>query len=165
MAHKKDDELAMKVETPDTTHKGQNGLKLQVASVDDISVLSALFQDALIRRDNIHYDKDAGEVVIIADRYCWEIQGEPAQRVLCGLRIGYVKQLQQQQMNDDGADSVFYNLLNIAYAEAGNDTGHLIMHFSAGAAMRLTINKIAMVAGDVAPPRPAAMTPDHEAEI
>lgn len=152
----------MTAKTPDN-QDDKEALKLQVTTADDITILSALLQDALIRHDNIHYDKAAGELVIIADRYCWERKGQNAERVLCGVRIGCVRQLQQQQMNGESADSVFYNLLNIAYSEASHDEATIIFNFSAGAAMRLRIDKIAMAAGDVAPPRPAAITPDHDA--
>ena len=136
-------------------------LKLQIQTPDDVSVLSALLQDALINSRDIHIDLGAAEVAIIADRFCWEACDERAERVLAGLRIGGVKAVHHKNMTMAGDETLFYNLLDIAYETASPDEAFLIFTFSAGCAMRLQIDRLMMALGDIAPPRPAIATPDH----
>lgn len=136
-------------------------LKLQIQTADDISVLSALLQDALINSRDIHIDLKAAEVVFIADRYCWEASAERAERVLAGLRIGGVKAVQHKNMTMADDETLFYNLLDIAYEEASPNKAYLIFTFSADCAMRLQIDRLMMALSDIAPPRPAIATPDH----
>ncbi len=139
-------------------------LKLQIQSVDDISVLSALWQDALINAQDIQFDEVAKEVVVIADRYRWEVADTTQERVLTGLRIGGVSAVQHQNMVKDEAQTSFYNLLHIAYENTTDSAHYVTFTFSAGAALRLTLDHIVMAAADIAPPRPAIATPHHEAE-
>lgn len=136
-------------------------LKLQIQSADDVSVVSALLQDALINSRDIHIDLAASEVVIIADRYCWEGNEKTAERVLAGLRIGAVQAVQHKNMVTSGDETLFYNLLDIAYEMASPDEHYLIFTFSAGSALRLQIDRLMMAVSDIAPPRPAIATPDH----
>ena len=136
-------------------------LKLQIRSVDDVSVLSALLQDALINSRDIHIDLNRAEIALIADRYCWEGDKTQAERVLAGLRIGGVKAVQHKNMAVAGDETLFYNLLDIAYEKASEEQSYLIFTFSAGSAMRLQIDGLMMAFSDIAPPRPAIATPDH----
>ena len=136
-------------------------LKLQIRSVDDVSVLSALLQDALINSRDIHIDLNRAEIALIADRYCWEGDKTQAERVLAGLRIGGVKAVQHKNMAVAGDETLFYNLLDIAYEKASEEQSYLIFTFSAGSAMRLQIDRLMMAFSDIAPPRPAIATPDH----
>lgn len=136
-------------------------LKLQIQSADDVSVLSALLQDALLNSRDIHVDKKAGEVMFIVDRFCWEGDKQASERVLAGVRIGGVKAVQHKNMNLASDETLFYNLLDIAYETTGTDEHYLIFTCSAGAAMRLQIERLMMALSDIAPPRPAIATPDH----
>lgn len=136
-------------------------LKLQIRSADDVSVLSALLQDALINSLDIDIDLNRAEVALIADRYCWEGDNTQAERVLAGLRIGGVKAVQHKNMAVAGDETLFYNLLDIAYEMASDNQDYLIFTFSAGVAMRLQIDRLMMALSDIAPPRPAIATPDH----
>ena len=142
-------------------------LKLQIQTADDVSVLSALLQDALINSRDIHIDLKSAEIVIIADRFCWEASAEHAEgaehgeRVLAGLRIGGVKAVQHKNMTLADDETLFYNLLDIAYEMASPDEAYLIFTFSAGCAMRVQIDRLMMALSDIAPPRPAIATPDH----
>ena len=136
-------------------------LKLQIQTAEDIAVLSALLQDALINSRDIHIDLKSGELVFIADRYCWEVGDGRAERVLAGLRVGGVKAVQHKNMSMADDETLFYNLLDIAYEMTSPQEAYLIFTFSAGCAMRLQIDSLMMALSDIAPPRPAIATPDH----
>lgn len=145
-----------------------DAIRLVVKSADDVTMLSAFLQDGLVAHHDIHFDKTRAEVVMVVDRYRWEASAERKERVLMGLRIGKVSGLLQKQMTNTGTDgaSVFYNLLHLAYESEANSqsgaTGALVFTFSAGAALRLIVDDLMMSAGDIAPPRPAIATPQHD---
>ena len=140
-------------------------IKLIVKSADDVTMLSAFLQDGLIAHHDIRYDKQAAELVMVVDRYRWEASASRDERVLMGLRIGKVAAVQQKKMQIGTAAneaSVFYNLLQFAYEKGQDGKASLLFTFSAGAALRLTIDDLMMSAGDIAPPRPAIAKPSHQ---
>ena len=150
-------------DTPDNKITQDKPLRLLVATSDDLAVLSALLQDGLVSAGDIHFDEQAGELLLVIDRYRWENQGTK-ERVLMGVKIGHVTKVQAKAMqaaDKDNPQSVFYNLLHLAYEQDTKDNHHLMVSFSAGSALRLTIGKLAISASDIAPPRPAMKTPDH----
>ena len=139
-------------------------VKLMVASPDDITMLSAFLQDGLVAHHDILFDKARAEVVMVVDRYRWEQDAERRERVLMGLRIAKVDKILQKNMaspNHQQGTTTFYNLLNLAYEQNTQDKGSLIFTFSAGAALRIEIGELMMSAADIAPPRPAIATPNH----
>lgn len=143
------------------------GLKLMVKSADDITMLSAFLQDGLVAHHDIHYDKGRKEVLLVVDRYRWEASANRDERVLMGLKIGKVAQLLQKKMAASHADngtSLFYNLLQVSYEQGQDGAKALQFTFSAGAAMRLIVDDLALSAGDIAPPRPAIAKPSHDDE-
>lgn len=132
-------------------------LKLIARSGEDIQVISALLQDALLASADMQFIPDDNSFVVLANRYCLEGDAKAPQRRLCGLKIGEVEKVQTNGMQR--AAGQFYNLLSIAYEEAGNC---LILTFSGGAAIRLHIAGISAALRDVAEAHPSFARPEHE---
>ena len=132
-------------------------LKLMARSGEDIPVLSALLQDALLAGVDMQYIAAEKAFICLLNRYCREAEKEPPQRRLCGLKIGQVEQVQTRQIASEKGQ--FYNLLSIAYEEAEN---LLILTFSGGAAIRLFIGEITITLRDVAEAHPSFARPAHE---
>lgn len=132
-------------------------LKLIARSSDDIQVMSALLQDALLASADMQFIPDDNSFVVLANRFCWEADQKAPQRRLCGLKIGQVEKVQTKGIQL--AASQFYNLLSIAYEEAGNG---LILTFSGGAAIWLQIAGISAALRDVAEAHPSFARPEHE---
>lgn len=140
-------------------------VKLMVASAEDVTMLSAFLQDGLIAHHDILFDKARAEVVMVVDRYRWEQDAERRERVLMGLRITKVNNMLQKNMSSaerQKGTTIFYNLLNLAYEQDEEGQGYLAFTFSAGAGLRIQIGELMMSAADIAPPRPAIATPDHD---
>lgn len=119
--------------------------------------MSALLQDALLASADMQFIPDDNSFVVLANRFCWEADQKAPQRRLCGLKIGQVEKVQTKGMQL--AAGQFYNLLSIAYEEAGNG---LILTFSGGAAIRLQIAGISAALRDVAEAHPSFARPEHE---
>ena len=132
-------------------------LKLIARSSKDITVMSALLQDALLASADMQFIPDDHSFVVLANRFCWEADVKAPQRRLCGLKIGQVEKVQTKGMQL--ATGQFYNLLSIAYEEAGNG---LILTFSGEAAIRLQIAGISATLQDVAEAHPGFARPEHE---
>ena len=49
-------------------------LRLLAHDGDDVAVLSALLQDAIIPGSDMSFDRKLNEFVIIANRFCWELE-------------------------------------------------------------------------------------------
>ena len=53
-------------------HNGEDGrLRLQVAGHDDLDVLSALLQDAIIPGEDMFHDQDGRRFVMVVNRFKW----------------------------------------------------------------------------------------------
>jgi hypothetical protein len=55
-------------------------LKLTALDADDLAVISAQMQDAVIRAGDIKYLRRANKLVIIANRFAWDEAGAGLQR-------------------------------------------------------------------------------------
>ena len=131
-------------------------LKLMARSKEDIQAMSALLQDALLASGDMQFIPADNSFVLLVNRFCWEGSAEAPQRRLCGLKIGQVEKVQTKGMQR--AAQQFYNLLSIAYEEAGNC---MILTFSGGGALRLQISAINALLHDVAEAHPSFARPEH----
>ena len=131
-------------------------LKLIARSKEDIQAMSALLQDALLASGDMQFIPADNSFVLLVNRFCWEGSAEAPQRRLCGLKIGQVEKVQTKGMQR--AAQQFYNLLSIAYEEAGN---YMILTFSGGGALRLQISAINALLHDVAEAHPSFARPEH----
>lgn len=136
-------------------------LKLRAKNLEDIKMMSALLQDALIAGHDMQYLADERCFVMLVNRYCWESDALPEksgyQRRLCGVKIGEVAIAKKQGLS--GSSGQFYNFLTMEY---DNSDKCLILTFSATAMIKLAIDNIAIILQDVADEHPSFSRPDHE---
>lgn len=147
--------------------KNDHRLKLRAISTEDIQILSALLQDGLVSASDLHYDKDEASFVMVVNRFCWEQADDKTSetqlnRCLCGLKVGYVKQVCQRGLSK--GSNQFYNLLSITYEEIKeneNSMRSLILTFSDGCGIRLAVGELALILQDIAEPHPGLVRPHH----
>src|SRR4029077_1141406 len=66
-------------------------LRLRAEDAEDLAVISACLQDALVSVRDLAYDRDARIFVLVANRFRWEggvtgaAVGKPFERTLCGV--------------------------------------------------------------------------------
>ena len=144
-------------------------LRLRAQDEDDLQVVSALLQDAIIPGGDMHFDSGNQRFVAVANRFCWEQPpldgvtseaGEPVhQRSLCGITIAHVDRVLATKIPQDKG-GLLLNLL--AISPASHDGFSAIdLLFSGGAAMRLISNQIDLVIEDIEVARPSMSQPDH----
>ncbi len=66
-------------------------LRLRAEDAEDLAVISACLQDALVSVRDLAYDRDSRTFVLVANRFRWEAggagqrAGRPFERTLCGV--------------------------------------------------------------------------------
>lgn len=147
---------ADKSDVSDNTDK-TSALKLHAQSSDDIKILSALLQDALIAGADMVFDKAENTFMLVANRYCWELQDAGQQmRCMCGVKFGTIGAVRTRGMTADKTQ--FYNLLAIEYDKTAQ---HIMLVFSGGVGIQLEVSSIMIIVRDLAEPHPSFARPDH----
>ena len=148
-------------------------LRLLAHDGDDVAVLSALLQDAIIPGADMIFDRKLNEFVIVANRFCWELgpfvdvkssDGKPIhERRLCGIRIAHVRSIKHYKWPKTRQYRLF-NLLALRLmnmAEQAGDGALLQFEFSGGASLRLHIDDVDIVLADLDVGHPTSLQPAH----
>ena len=138
-------------------------LKLRATDADDLAVISAVLQDAVIPSDEIAYLPTERRFVLVANRFCWEdsdgegenVRGRIYERVHCGFVIDAVNAVKSRGIDSSTKDRI----LSLLAIEARG--GAIELTFSAGAAIRVEVDRIACHLEDVAEPYPTRLRPSH----
>ena len=155
-------------------HDKAGQLRLLARDGDDIAVVSALLQDAIIPGADMEFNRKTNQFILVANRFCWEIppladvtssDGKPVhERRLCGMRIGHVVAVQHHNWPEMRQDALF-NLLALRHVDmaekAGEETS-LQFEFSGGSSLRLITDKIDIALADLDAGHPTSLQPAHD---
>jgi len=139
------------------------GLKLRAADAEDLAVISAILQDALVTVGEIAYLTAERQFVLIANRFRWE----PAQRAtradfertLSGLCVDHVKSVQRRGFSPREDDRILV-LLAIRPDPEEAPTA-LLLDFAGGSSIRLEVDRIMCHLDDLSEPWPTRWRPKH----
>jgi Protein of unknown function (DUF2948) len=131
-------------------------LKLSAADADDLQVISAHMQDALVRVADITYLKKRHQFALVANRYAWEIQGATERR-RSGLHVNHVLAVKRLGLAYPEPEAIL-SLLSITLPEPET----LLLTFSAGISFRLSIEYLELQMRDLGPSWGASQAPAHE---
>jgi hypothetical protein len=142
-------------------------LKLVALDGDDIEVVSAHLQDAVIKPTDIRWRPGEHRVVVALDRFDWEAasgQSPKFQRRRSALRFERVTSCKCRKVEQD-AEPGTLNLLAVAFLESDAPGGVVTLTFSGGAALRLEVECLEAELADLGPAWAAECCPAHlEAE-
>lgn len=133
-------------------------LRLRARDVEDLAVVSALVQDALVAVRDIAYLPDAARFVLALNRFRWEAAagtGMPGERVHAGLRFEGVRKARLRGIDRRKPERLL-SLMAVAY-----DAGSAILHFADGGAIQLETASLDCVLEDLDDPWPAQRRPSH----
>lgn len=145
---------------------GGAALKLRAEDADDLAVISACLQDALVAVRDLAFAPQDRAFLMVANRFRWERALRPAhgesgyQRILCGVSfeaVAGVSYIGFRRSDDD-------RILSLLAIRPGCDgEGHAIqLEFSSGAAIRLDVARILCQAQDLGEPWPTQWQPRHD---
>ena len=136
-------------------------LKLRGEDEEDLAVISAILQDALVAVGEMAYFPDESRFVLVANRFRWEPQPGGDQRLerqLSGLRIDGVRAVQRRGFNPRDTERLLVLLAIRAEGEA------LYLDFAGGSSVRLDIERILFHLDDLGEPWPTRWRPKHPVE-
>ncbi len=147
-------------------------LKLLALDADDLAVLSAHLQDAVLRLGDAAFQKSARRFALVANRFNWQAavategHRQPTrERRRCGLRFEKVSAVQAQGLDLRNTDAAL-ELLALAFEPNGaGPDGHILLHFAGGGTIRLGVECIEVELRDLGAAWTAKSRPHHaEAE-
>jgi hypothetical protein len=135
-------------------------LKLAAKDTEDLAIISAHMQDALVRVSDIRYLGKTRQFALVANRFAWEQQPN-SERRRTGLHFEHVLSVKQQGMG--GLDrSHILSLLSMTFEETKAPEGTLTLTFSAGRSIKLQIEYIDLWLKDLGGAWVTSHTPRHD---
>jgi len=142
-------------------------LKLRAEDADDLAVLSACLQDAIVPVRDLAYVPDQKIFIFVANRFRWESGSRPEagerQRILCAVTFSAVAGVSYRGFRRSDEDRILALLAIRAEAESVGATA-ILLEFSGDAAIRLEVARIQCRAKDLGEPWPTPWHPRHDAE-
>jgi len=141
-------------------------LKLSALDADDLGVISAACQDALVAVRDCAYFKDEKRFVLLLNRFRWEADPtvEAAHsRTHSALVFNEVTAVRHHSIPLDEPDRML-ELLAVALDDEGEDGRAVTLRFAAGRSIRLEIGRLACHLGDVGEPWATPWKPAHPVE-
>ena len=140
-------------------------LRLRAEDAEDLAVISACLQDALVSVRDLAYDRDARSFMLVANRFRWESGGDrvgeelPFERTMCGLAFDEIEGVAYRGFHRHEEDRILCLLAIRPMIEASG--GLIDLEFAAGATIRLKALAIRCRARDLGEPWPTPWHPDH----
>ena len=138
-------------------------LKLVALDGDDIEVVSAHLQDAVIKTADVHWRPAENRVVVGLNRFDWEAasgQTPEYRRRRAALRFERVRACKCRNVDAEGKDQVL-NLLAVSFSESDPPGGVVTLTFSGGAALRLEVECLEVELADLGPAWVTEACPAH----
>ena len=137
-------------------------LRLTALDADDLGVVSAAVQDALVAVRDCAWLKDEGRFVLLLNRFRWEagpVDGTAHSRTHSALVFNEVKGVRHLEIPLGEPDRMLELL-----AVVQDTPGSITLRFAAGRAIRLEIGRLACHLGDVGEPWATPWKPAHPVE-
>lgn len=136
-------------------------VRLAAEDSDDLTIISAQMQDALVRAADMRYLPKQHQFVLAANRFAWDAQPMNERR-RSGLAIKGVLAAQRIGFETVEPDTLL-SLLSIIFHPEGELDGHVLLTFSDGPLIRLKVECLDVQMGDMGDGWPSQSAPQHEA--
>lgn len=139
-------------------------LKLLALDREDVEVVSAHLQDAVVKAADIHWRPNERRVVVGLNRFDWEAAhcniAPEFRRRRSALRFERVTACKCRDVVSTDKDKVL-NLLAVAFEETDQPAGVVTLTFSGGAALRLEVECLEAELADLGPVWITGCCPAH----
>lgn len=144
-------------------------LRLKAQDADDLTVLSALVQDAVFTRPDTRWDRSARRFAILLSRFRWEDvpQAERShrdfERVRAVLVVEDALRVQAAGLEDVDPDTVL-SVLSLNWTAGEDGTGKLDLTLAGDGAIRVHAETLEVILRDVSRPyaAPSGKAPHHD---
>jgi hypothetical protein len=132
-------------------------VRIRAVDTDDLQVMSALLQDALLPISDMAYVKDENRFVMAVNRYRWDRQRDPS-RTHALVSISHVEEVQWRGIERRRPDQMLA-LLGVTYNE-----NFVQLEFSGSGSVRLRVTELDCSLQDLGDSWPAMVMPSHETD-
>ncbi len=144
---------------------GEDALKLRAEDVEDLSIIAACVQDAVVAVGEMTYLADEARFAAVLDRFTWEKVGgrrrkSGLQRVRAGLCFEGVRSVRRRGVDPEDMDRCL-ELLTITAAPGSPDGMAITLVFAGDATVRLNADSISCQLEDLGQGRRAPVRPRH----
>lgn len=136
-------------------------LRLRARDADDLAVLSAALQDAIVPVHDLTFLRRERSFVMAVNRFRWEVPAQLVdgqefwQRTLCGVRFQGVDSVRTRRLDLQDRGRML-DLLAVTAEEGG-----LLLSFADDVALRLAVQGIDVMLEDRGEPWPTPQKPQH----
>ncbi|MFN0262476.1 DUF2948 family protein [Tepidamorphus sp. 3E244] len=142
--------------------KSSGGLALAALDAEDLEVISAHTQDAVVSATDLAYKRSGRAFVAILNRYDWDSGERERKRRRTALHFDRVLGVRSRGI-ERGREADVLNLLAIRYVPAGEGPAGMVeLVFSGEAAIRLDVECIECRMKDLGPVWATAKQPTHD---
>jgi Protein of unknown function (DUF2948) len=135
-------------------------LKLLALDSEDLEVISATTQDAVIRVGDMGFAKADQRFALLMNRFAWEEAGKKGQRRRTALHFDRVTDAKVTGIDITAIDGVL-ELLAIRFTQAEAPAGAIDLDFAGGGTVRLTVECLEARLQDLGAAWAAKLTPEH----
>lgn len=144
-------------------------LNLVARDADDLRVISALVQDAVLTASDMTWQKGRRRFVALVNRFRWEDRaaaeaaGRPYERVRALLVVEEVQAVRTQAIARDG--TTVLSLLSLGWEAGPDGTGRVVLTLAGDGAVAVEVEAMEVTLHDVTRPyvAPSRKLPDHGA--
>lgn len=129
------------------------GIKISAADCDDLAVLSACVQDAIVKSSDMVYVPERQRFAMLLSRFRWErperslLGGERHQRILAGLHLEHVTSVGTRGLDLKDRDRVL-ELLAVTCSDLPAGGTRVEFTFAGEAAVRVDVARLAVFLAD-----------------
>ncbi|MGI9508849.1 MAG: DUF2948 family protein [Geminicoccaceae bacterium] len=141
-------------------------LRLRARDHDDLQVVAACLQDALVPLREMAFMADERRFLAAFHRFQWERLADPddvADLTLCQsvLRIDHVDNVQYRGLDGD-LGGIKFELLTIVIEPSDSGGSRVVLLFAGDVALRLDVSEFAITLEDFGESWPAGVAPQHD---
>ena len=142
-----------------TSDKPVEPLRLLAEDEDDLHIISAALQDAIMRPVDIVWEPASRRVTLQLSRFCWECGGT---RVMAAMQFGDVIAVKSRRLPRLPESAL--ELLAMDFEPGDAPGGRVILMFAGGGDLRIDVDCLDAVLTDLSERWPARVAPTHVAE-
>lgn len=137
-------------------------LKLLALDSEDLEVISATTQDAVVRVGDMGFAKADQRFALLMNRFAWEEDGKTRQRKRAALHFERVSDVKVTGIDTNSVEGVL-ELLAIRYTITDDPSGSVDLDFAGGGTVRLSVEVLEARLQDLGAAWAAKATPEHTA--
>ncbi len=134
-------------------------LHLTAFDADDLPVLSAQMQDAVLKVGDMVFDKKRKTFACVANRFAWDALPAKTRR-RSGLRINHVLAARRLHPMAVTASTIL-SVLSLSFVARDTVSGTLTLQFSGGHALAFDVDSLDIQLDDLGPAWGTDLAPDH----